>query len=61
MKKIKKEALNSAVEAAKLDTREALQIIYNELNHGQQKKITKVEKVREIFDRFGVDYGGATE
>ncbi len=56
MKRIKKEVLNSAVEAAKLDTREALQAVYDELNNGQKKKLVRNEQVKAIFDRFGADY-----
>ena len=51
-----KNTLNEAVEACKAETRQALQTVYDELNNGQQKKILKSEKVKEIFDRFGVEY-----
>lgn len=54
-----KDKLNEAVAACKAETKEALQEIYDTLNNGQQKKILKNEKVKERFDRFGVDYGGA--
>ena len=54
-----KDKLNEAVAACKAETKEALQEVYNTLNNGQQKKILKNEKVKERFDRFGVDYGGA--
>lgn len=48
--------LNSAVEKAKAETREALQTVYDSLNHGQQKKIVKDEKVKALFDLYGVEY-----
>lgn len=51
-----KNTLNEAVKACKGETKEALQTVYDELNNGQQKKILKSEKVKEIFDRFGVEY-----
>ena len=38
------------------ETREALQTMFDELNHGQQKKIASNEKVRTLFDRYGVIY-----
>lgn len=38
------------------ETRNALQTVYDTLNHGQQKQIIKDEAVRELFDRYGVEY-----
>ena len=51
-----KDTLNEAVKAYKEETREALQTVYDALNHGQQKQIIKNEAVRIICDRFGVEY-----
>lgn len=51
-----KDTLNNAVKACKSETKEALQTVYDELNNGQQKKLLKSEKVKELFDRFGVEY-----
>ena len=51
-----KNTLDKAVEACKEETKEALQTFYNALNHGQQKQILKNEAVKEICDRFGVEY-----
>ena len=48
--------LNSAVATAKAQTREALQTVYDALNHGQQKKIVKDEAVKALFDLYGVQY-----
>ena len=56
MKRIKREHLNVAVAAAKQETHDALQTVFNALNQGQQKKIIKDAAVKELFDRFGVDY-----
>lgn len=53
---MKKEKLTAAVNAAKLETRDALQTVYDALNSGQQKKIVKDEAVKAMFDRYGVNY-----
>lgn len=53
---MKKSELTKAVKAAKAETREALQTVYNSLNHGQQKKIVKEEAVKALFDLYGVNY-----
>lgn len=51
-----KSELTAAVEAAKTETRSALQTVYDSLNQGQQKKLLKEEAVKELFDRYGVEY-----
>ena len=51
-----KTELTAAVEAAKQKTRAALQTVYDALNKGQQKKIVKDEKVKALFDLYGVEY-----
>jgi hypothetical protein len=38
------------------ETRNALQMVYDALNQGQQKKIVKDEKVKALLDRYGVKY-----
>ena len=48
--------LRQAVASAKEETRKALQTVYDALNQGQQKKIVKDEGVKELFDRYGVEY-----
>ncbi len=53
---MKKADLIAAVQAVKTETKEALQTMYDELNHGQQKKILKNDKVKALFDRYGVEY-----
>ena len=40
--------------AYNLEIKTALQTMYSALNHGQQKKILKDEKVKALFDRYGV-------
>ena len=51
-----KNTLNEAVAKCKADTKNALQTVYDALNQGQQKKIVKDEAVKELFDRYGVEY-----
>lgn len=43
-------------DAAASETKEALQTVYDALNQGQQNKLLKDEKVKELFDRYGVAY-----
>lgn len=47
--------LREALEAAKAETRAALQTVYDALNHGQQNKILKNSAVAALFERFGVE------
>lgn len=51
-----KNTLNEAVEACKDETKEALQTVYDELNNGQQNKLLRNSKIKELFDRYGVEY-----
>lgn len=51
---MKKITLNDAVAKCKEETRVALQTVYDSLNPGQQIQIVKDEKVKELFDRYGV-------
>lgn len=51
-----KATLDQAVIKAKTKTKDALQTIYDALNQGQQKKIVKDEKVKALFDLYGVEY-----
>lgn len=51
-----KHELNRKTDAAVNETRAALQTIYDALNHGQQKQLVKDEAVKELFDRYGVEY-----
>ena len=53
---MKKAELTAAVEAAKAETKSALQTVYDSLNQGQQKKIVKDDAVKALFDRYGVEY-----
>ena len=49
-----KATLNEAVNACKVETKEALQAVYDELNQGQQKKLLKNENIKALFERYGV-------
>ena len=53
---MKRQDLFEKVAAVKDETRTALQTVYDSLNQGQQKKIVKEEKVKTLFDRYGVTY-----
>lgn len=43
----KAKAFNQEIQAALLT-------VYDELNQGQQKKLMKIEKVKALFERYGV-------
>lgn len=49
-----KQELSAAVQAVKTETKDALQALYNELNHGQRQKLIKNEAIKALFDRYGV-------
>lgn len=49
-----RQELKAITEAYNANMREALTTIYGELNRGQQNKLMRNEKVRELFDRYGV-------
>lgn len=51
-----KSDLNKRVTATIEQTREALQTVYDALNHGQQKQVVKDKAVKILFDRYGVEY-----
>ena len=53
---MKKIYLDEAVETQKAEIKNALQTVYDALNQGQQKKIVKDEKVKALFDLYGVEY-----
>lgn len=43
-------------QAVKSETHDALQLIIDELNHGQKQKLVKNEKVKALLDRYGVEH-----
>lgn len=42
----------------KLETQEALRLIFNELNNGQRQKLASNEKVKPLLERYeiSIDY-----
>ena len=50
--------LREKVIAYNKEAKEALEMIFTELNKGQQKKLLKNEKVRALFTRYGINTGG---
>lgn len=53
---MKKTELKQKTEAVVVETRTALQTMYDALNPGQQKQIVKNAEVKALFDRYGVNY-----
>lgn len=53
---MKKSELDNAVEQCKNETKEALQMLFDELNNGQQKKLLKNENIKALLDRYKVEY-----
>lgn len=51
-----RDELMAAVEAAKTETKTALQLVYDELNKGQQKKLLKNLEIQKLFDLYKVEY-----
>lgn len=49
-----KTELNTAVVAAKTETRDALQTVYDALNQGQRKKLLKDAAVAALLQRYEV-------
>ena len=50
-----KQELAMKVAAVKEETKNALQMVFNELNNGQQKKLLKEEAIKALFERYGVE------
>ena len=55
---MKKSELQQRTDSAVNGTREALQTLWDNIVHGQQKQLVKVEAVKAILDRYGVQYDG---
>ena len=53
---MKRQDLFDKVTAAKMETKNALQTMYDALNQGQRKKIVRNEQGKALFDRYGVEY-----
>ena len=46
--------LKERVIAYNVEVKNALQAVYNELNHGQRKKLLKNNIIRAMFERYNV-------
>lgn len=53
---MKKSELETKTNQVINNTKNALQTMYDALNRGQQKQIIKNQEVKELFDRYGVEY-----
>ena len=51
---ISKKQLQENVNKTKSETKSALQLIFNSLNRGQQKKLLKNDEVYQLLKRYGV-------
>lgn len=49
-----KRELKQKTDRAVNETKEALQTVYDALNNGQKKQIVKNDKVKALFERYGV-------
>ena len=49
-----KDEFEKRVQSAQTETHDALSTVFNELNHGQQQKLVKNEKVAAVLKRYGV-------
>lgn len=38
------------------DTKSALQTLYDNIPKGQRKQMVKIPEIKELFDRYGVEY-----
>ena len=52
---MRKEQLQNAVQEARAQTKGALQLVYDSLNHGQKQKLQKQEPVLRLLQRFEVE------
>ena len=47
--------LRERVIAYNTEVKVALQAVYNDLNHGQRKKLRRNPAIRAMFERYGVE------
>lgn len=47
--------LRERVIAYNTEVKAALQSVYNDLNHGQRKKLLRNPAIRSMFERYGVE------
>lgn len=53
---MKKLELIHRTETVVSETKAALQTVYDSLNNGQKSKLIRIDEVKALFDRYGVDY-----
>lgn len=53
---MKKDKLKTSVEKTKNETRDSLQLLFDNINKGQRKQIVKRPEIIELFKRYGVKY-----
>lgn len=53
---MKKNKLNEVIISRKTTTREALQLLWDNVNKGQKNKILKKQEVKDMFDLYQVEY-----
>lgn len=53
---MKKLELKQRTDTVVSETKAALQTVYDNLNNGQKSKLMKIDEVKTLFDRYGVDY-----
>ena len=51
-----KNELKTITAKHKQQTKDALQLLYDNINKGQQKQIVKRAEIQKLFDTFGVEY-----
>ena len=51
--------LRERVVAYNKEVKAALQAVYNDLNHGQRKKLLRNPVIRAMFERYGVEMNAA--
>lgn len=52
---ISKKKLQENVKAVKIETKAALQLVYDSMNQGQRKKLIKNTEVKKLFEFYGVE------
>ncbi len=53
--------LRERVIAYNTEIKAALQVVYNDLNHGQRKKLLRNPAIRAMFERYGVEIDAANK
>ena len=51
---MKKSDLDAAMAAAKAEYKAGLQLLWENINRGQQKQLYKIPEIKALLDRFGV-------